>query len=520
MGFLLPALTEAKFANQRDVVLNERRQNYENRPYGLASMAVMAALFPPDHPYHWPTIGRIGGPRMRRGSTTCRRSSSGTTTRPTRRSSWPATSTGRDARPRRGSTSERSPPASPSRRSAATTALAGVDAPACSRIASSCRALYMAWQSPAMFAAGDAELDLAADLLANGKTSRLYRRLVYDASGRDRRVGASQNSREIGGFFQIVATAAPGHGLGELEAAILDEVARLSRRAARPKPSSSAGASQAESHFVYRLQTVGGFGGKSDQLNAYNVFLGDPGYFDRDLARYEEATADVAARGGRAASRSGPARHAERRARRARRPGRAGFHGCGGRVTVDRSRLPLRPVDPPVRVPRHREVPAGERPAGLDGRARGSCRWCRSCCSSPAARPTTPTVAKASRRSPPTCSTRAAATARPSRCTKALADLGTQLDADIGPDATTVRRRRARALRRAAPSACWPTWSSGPRMREADFAARAARSASIVSPSCSDVPGAVAERAFARLLYGRHPYGHSPIGTDRRPSRQ
>src|SRR5262245_27299444 len=59
MGFLLPALTERKFSNQRDVVLNERRQNYENRPYGLASMAILAALFPPDHPYHWTTIGEI-----------------------------------------------------------------------------------------------------------------------------------------------------------------------------------------------------------------------------------------------------------------------------------------------------------------------------------------------------------------------------------------------------------------------------------------------------------------------------
>src|SRR5262245_42656365 len=59
MGYLLPALTQAKFANQRDVVLNERRQNYENRPYGLASMALLAALFPPDHPYHWATIGEV-----------------------------------------------------------------------------------------------------------------------------------------------------------------------------------------------------------------------------------------------------------------------------------------------------------------------------------------------------------------------------------------------------------------------------------------------------------------------------
>ena len=59
MGYLLPALTDSKFVNQRDVVLNERRQNYENRPYGLAPMAMVAALFPPDHPYHWTTIGEI-----------------------------------------------------------------------------------------------------------------------------------------------------------------------------------------------------------------------------------------------------------------------------------------------------------------------------------------------------------------------------------------------------------------------------------------------------------------------------
>ena len=57
MGYLLPALTDAKFTNQRDVVLNERRQNYENRPYGRAAMAMLSALYPPDHPYHWLTIG-------------------------------------------------------------------------------------------------------------------------------------------------------------------------------------------------------------------------------------------------------------------------------------------------------------------------------------------------------------------------------------------------------------------------------------------------------------------------------
>src|SRR5689334_24923375 len=59
MGYLLPALTAQKFSNQRDVVLNERRQNYENRPYGLASMALLATLYADDHPYHWTTIGGV-----------------------------------------------------------------------------------------------------------------------------------------------------------------------------------------------------------------------------------------------------------------------------------------------------------------------------------------------------------------------------------------------------------------------------------------------------------------------------
>src|SRR6187397_1571391 len=55
MGFLLPALTRERFETQRDVVLNERRQSYENRPYGMVMMALSAALYPPDHPYSWMT---------------------------------------------------------------------------------------------------------------------------------------------------------------------------------------------------------------------------------------------------------------------------------------------------------------------------------------------------------------------------------------------------------------------------------------------------------------------------------
>src|SRR5206468_11109476 len=115
------------------------------------------------------------------------------------------------------------------------------------------RRLYLAWLTPAMFAEGDADLDLGTDLLANGKTSRLYRRLVFEERiATD--VSAAQNSREMAGYAQVTATAAPGHALGEIERVILDELARLSAEG----PSDDEidrGRVQAEAQFMYRLQT-------------------------------------------------------------------------------------------------------------------------------------------------------------------------------------------------------------------------------------------------------------------------
>src|SRR6185295_12156082 len=132
-------------------------------------------------------------------------------------------------------------------------------------------------------------MDLVGDLLANGKTSRLYKTLVYDLRiALD--VSAYQSSREIGSFFLLVATAAPGHTLTEIQTRVDDEMRRV-KDSGPSVEEMERSAAQAEAHFMYRLQTVGGFGGKSDQLNAYNVFKQDPGYFGRDLARYQGATA-------------------------------------------------------------------------------------------------------------------------------------------------------------------------------------------------------------------------------------
>ena len=149
--------------------------------------------------------------------------------------------------------------------------------------------LYIAWHSPALFADGDAELDLVADVLSSGKTSRLYRALVYEQRIATE-VAASQNSREAGSFFQIVATAAPGPDARRGRARDRAGAGRPRSNAVRRADEMERCLAQAEAHFLFRLQTVGGFGGKSDQLNAYNMFLGDPGYFERDLERYRGAT--------------------------------------------------------------------------------------------------------------------------------------------------------------------------------------------------------------------------------------
>jgi zinc protease len=290
MGYLLPALTEAKFANQRDVVLNERRQNYENRPYGLAGMAILATLYPPDHPYHWLTIGAAEDLRAARLDDV--REFFQTYYRPRNASLALAgdIDTGHAlslAADYFGGLDRGAPPPP-------------VEQPAPERPTADVRLmledrvelprLYIAWHSPALFAPGDAELDLVAEVLAGGKTSRLYRTLVFEERIATE-VAASQNSRELGGFFQIVATAAPGRTLSELERAIAREIASFAGRGPTAGEMERCLA-QAEAHFVFRLQTVGGFGGKSDQLNAYNVFLGDPGYFDLDLERYRTVTTE------------------------------------------------------------------------------------------------------------------------------------------------------------------------------------------------------------------------------------
>jgi zinc protease len=145
--------------------------------------------------------------------------------------------------------------------------------------------LYMAWLSTAIFTPGDAELDLLASVLAGGKNSRLYKRLVYDLQiAQD--VSAFQESRKLDGSFQVIVTARSGHTLAEIEKIIQEEINRIKAEPPSERELQRA-VNQYESSFLGRLERIGGFGGKADQLNAYYTYTGNPDYFNEDLARYK-----------------------------------------------------------------------------------------------------------------------------------------------------------------------------------------------------------------------------------------
>jgi len=283
MGFLLPAMTQAKLDNQRDVVKNERRQSYENRPYGLTDETLLAAIYPPEHPYSWPVIGSMAD------LTAASRQDIASFFRryyhPSNASLCIAGDFDPAAAKRLVEECFAPIPAGPRVEKMKPWP---VELKESKRIRMTDRVglprLYMAWPSVQMFAADDAALDVLAEVLAGGKTSRLYQVLVRQKQlAQD--VQAYQESEEIAGQFVIVVTPRPGHTLAEVEAAVREEIAHL--QAGPPAPAEvSRAVNQFQARFVRALESVSGFGGRADRLNMYNVFTGDPGYLAEDFARY------------------------------------------------------------------------------------------------------------------------------------------------------------------------------------------------------------------------------------------
>ncbi|MGH7295965.1 MAG: M16 family metallopeptidase [Polyangiaceae bacterium] len=277
-----------KLALQRDVVLNERRQSIENRPYGVEELVLPTLLWPEGHPYHHPVIG---SPDDLRAATVADVKHFFDT--------WydPSNATlvvagdfdagrARDLVDRWLATipSRGKPAEIPRPEPWTATSLAGIVRRTVADDVELAK-VTLAWQSPRHLAPGDAELDLLASVLSTGKASRLYESLVYDQKIAQS-VEAAQESRSLASQLVVTALVRPGVDPAKVERALLDQVARLT---AQPVTAEELQRAQAayETAFVERLESVAG---RASLLGDYQVETGDPGYVQRDLDRYRKAT--------------------------------------------------------------------------------------------------------------------------------------------------------------------------------------------------------------------------------------
>jgi predicted Zn-dependent peptidase len=287
MGWLLPALTTEKLQNQKDVVRNERRQNYDNPPYGQAWLEILRNSYPEGHPYHIATIGKheeIEAATLDDVSAFFRKWYLPNNASLVLTGAYDE-AVARELIARYFGPVPRGPQPEHARPPAATfteerRVRATDDVPF--------EKVWLVWHSPALYAPGDAELDLLSGALASGKESRLYRTLVHDQQiAQD--VSAFQSSSAWESLYVITAQASAGHTGEELVRAIDAELA-----AARgPKPITAAEIEVEKT--AYEVQFFGSLTsiqGKADLLNGYITRTGDAEYLGKDLARYREASVE------------------------------------------------------------------------------------------------------------------------------------------------------------------------------------------------------------------------------------
>ncbi len=284
MGYLLPAMTQEKLDNQRSVVQNERRQNYDNAPYGLAFETIAGALYPEGHPYSWTTIGSLEDLnaasledvqeffRMYYAPGNASLAIVG---------DFDALQTRAWVERWFGSIPPGPPierPSPPPVELAAERRLVLEDRVQLPR-------LYLAWPTPAQFEEGDADLNVLAIVLASGRSSRLHQRLVREDQ-LAQFVSSSQSSRQLSGQFGIIVQARPDVELTRIMHIVDEEVARLIAEGPTEREIQRA-RNAIEAAFIQGMQTNLG---RANLLNSYATFTGDPGYLERDFARYSAVT--------------------------------------------------------------------------------------------------------------------------------------------------------------------------------------------------------------------------------------
>ncbi len=285
MGYLLDAFSKEKLDNQRDVVKNERRQNYENAPYGMSRIKLDEMLYPDGHPYHAPTIG------FQEDLTAASAADVEGFFRQWYVPNNASLVVAGDVRPAEV-------------RRLVTRYFGDIPAgqvpplvkPAPVRLAADRRDVMedrvtlarvtLAWPTVERWHADADALDIFATVLGQGKGSRLYQRLVYKEQAAQT-AGANQGSQALAGTFSVTITAREGTSLSQMEREVYEEIARLATEG--PTADEMARAKNGnEAQSVYRLQTLLG---KADRLNQYLTERGSPDMFNADLAHYRAVTA-------------------------------------------------------------------------------------------------------------------------------------------------------------------------------------------------------------------------------------
>jgi predicted Zn-dependent peptidase len=280
------AMTAEKLDLQRSVVRNERRQSYENRPYGAASLLIPEALYPPGHPYRHPVIGSHED--LEAATVEDVRAFFATYYVPANASLVVAG----DFEPERAKElvmqTFGAVPAAPMPAHAAAPPVA-LEREVRRLVTDSVNfpRLYLVWPGPPAYRDGDAALDLAAAILADGESGRLYKRLVLDDRlAQD--VAVYNDSSELNAEFTIVATAAEGADLERIKRAILDELERF--KSGGPTAAETARVkAAAEASFLRRRENLRT---RADMMNAFYRAYGRPDSFARELARRLAPDAD------------------------------------------------------------------------------------------------------------------------------------------------------------------------------------------------------------------------------------
>ncbi len=284
MGYLLPAMTQEKLDNQRDVVKNERRQRVDNVPYGTASERIAAAMYPPSHPYSWPVIGYmedLSAAKMEDIMEFFRLYYApnnaclvvGGDIDPKQAKEWVEKYFGSFVK---GTAIERPPVQTVSLSEEKRIVLEDkVQLPR----------LYLTWPSAPLNTREDAVRDVLADILSSGKNSRLYKALVYDKQVAQS-VGGGQSGSEIAGDFSITVTAKPGKTLTEMEAAVNEVIETVMKDGVTDREIEKS-INNKESQLINNRQTVLGI---VNALATYHTLTGDANNFNKEFDRYHGIT--------------------------------------------------------------------------------------------------------------------------------------------------------------------------------------------------------------------------------------